>query len=155
MEQSPPWESYSLSCQEISCLLWNLSVQYHVHNSLQSVLVLSWMNIVHTPIHCFCKTHFNVSLLSMLMFSKWFPFRFSDWSFMCILHLPHLCSILHCLILDLTILMIFCEANKLWSYSLCSFLHSPLTSSTLGPHILLSSLLLNTLNLFSSRKVRD
>jgi len=35
MEQSPPWEDVICSGgQEIPYLLWNLKVQYHVHNSL-------------------------------------------------------------------------------------------------------------------------
>jgi hypothetical protein len=36
----------------------------------------------------------------------------------------------------------------LWSSSLCSLLQPPTISSLLGPHIILSTLLSNTLNLF-------
>jgi hypothetical protein len=38
---------------------------------------------------------------------------------------------------------------------LCSFLHSPVTSSLFGPNILLSTLFPNTLSLCSSLNVRD
>jgi hypothetical protein len=38
---------------------------------------------------------------------------------------------------------------------LCCFLHSPVTSSLLGPKIFLSTLLSNTLSLCSSLSVRD
>jgi hypothetical protein len=38
---------------------------------------------------------------------------------------------------------------------LCSFLHSPVTSSLFGPNILLSILFSNTLGLCSSLNVRD
>jgi hypothetical protein len=37
------------------------------------------------------------------------------------------------------------KAYKLWSSSLCSFLQPPITSSLLGPNILLCTLFLNTL----------
>ena len=39
--------------------------------------------------------------------------------------------------------------------SLCSFLHSPVTSSLLGPNILLNTLFSNTLSLRSSLNVGD
>jgi hypothetical protein len=44
--------------------------------------------------------------------------------------------------------------RKLWSSSLCSFLQPPVTSSLLGPNILVSTLFLNTLSLCSSLNVR-
>jgi hypothetical protein len=60
-----------------------------------------------------------------------------------------------CLILvNLIILIILGEEDKLWSTLLCSFLHPPVTSSPLGPDIL-STLFSNTPSLCSSLKVRD
>jgi hypothetical protein len=47
------------------------------------------------------------------------------------------------------------EEHISWNYSLCSFLHSPVTSSTLGPNILLSTLFSNTLSLPSLLNVGD
>jgi hypothetical protein len=44
---------------------------------------------------------------------------------------------------------------KSWSSSLCSFLHSPVTSSLCGPSILPSTLFSNTLSSCSSLNVRD
>jgi hypothetical protein len=44
----------------------------------------------------------------------------------------------------LIILIKLGEEYKSWSSSLCSFLHSPVTSSLLGPNILLSTLFSNT-----------
>jgi hypothetical protein len=42
------------------------------------------------------------------------------------------------------------EGYKSFSSSLCSFLHSPITSPVLGANILLNALFSNTLNLRSS-----
>ena len=47
------------------------------------------------------------------------------------------------------------EEYKSFSSSLCSLLHSPVTSSLLSPNILLITLSSNTLNFLSSRNVSD
>jgi hypothetical protein len=50
----------------------------------------------------------------------------------------------HLILLALIILLILGEEWKSWSSSLCSFLHSPATSSLFGPNILFSTLFSNT-----------
>jgi len=56
----------------------------------------------------------------------------------------------HLILLDLVNLIMSDEDYKLLSPSLCSFLHPPVTSSLLGPNILLSTQFSNTLDICSS-----
>jgi hypothetical protein len=50
--------------------------------------------------------------------------------------------------------IIFVEEYKLWSYSLCKLLQSPVISSLLGPNVFVSILFSNTVRLRSSLSVR-
>jgi hypothetical protein len=59
------------------------------------------------------------------------------------------------ILLDLICLMISGDKYKLLSSLLCNFLYSPVTSSLLGPNVLLSTLFSNTLSLCCSLNVRD
>ena len=61
----------------------------------------------------------------------------------------------HLILLDFITRTILGEEYRSLSYSLCSFLHSPVTSSLLGPNILLSTLFSNTISLHCSLNVRD
>ena len=58
-------------------------------------------------------------------------------------------------ILDFIIQITFDEAHRSWHFTLCSLLHSSVTSSLLSPNILLSTLFLYILSLCSSLNVRD
>jgi hypothetical protein len=53
--------------QEISCLLWNPTVHYCVHNNPPLVSILSQMNLVHTFMLNYFKNHFNINLPYMPM----------------------------------------------------------------------------------------
>ena len=61
----------------------------------------------------------------------------------------------HPILLDLITRTILGEQHRSLSSSLCSFLHSPVTSSLLGTNILPSTLFSNTLSLRSSLNVTD
>ena len=59
------------------------------------------------------------------------------------------------ILLDFITRTILGEQYRSLSFSLCSFLHSPVTSSLLGPNILLNTLFSNILSLRSSLNVSD
>jgi len=61
----------------------------------------------------------------------------------------------HIILLDLITRKIMGKKNRSLSSSSCTFLHSLVTSSLLGPNTLLSTLFSNTLSLRSSLNVRD
>jgi len=89
-----PWreDNTHLVNKEISQLLWNLKVHYHVHNSPSSDPILNQMNPVHILTTYLPKLHLNIKVSSMSRSSKWsLPFRLSDPKFVCISHLLHVC----------------------------------------------------------------
>ena len=61
----------------------------------------------------------------------------------------------HCILFDLITQTILGEEDRSLSSSLCSFLHSPVTSSLLGPNIPLKTIFSNTLSLRSSLNVSN
>ena len=61
----------------------------------------------------------------------------------------------HLIFLDLITRTILGEGYRSLSSSLCSFLHSPVTSSLLGSNILLNTLFSNTISLRSSLNLSD
>ena len=61
----------------------------------------------------------------------------------------------HLILLHFITRTILGEEYRSLSYSVCSFLHSPVTSSLLSPNILLNTLFSNTLNLRSFLNVSD
>ena len=160
MEQSPSWEVIKSSAnQEIPCLLGNLKDHYHIHRSLPSVPILRQINPVHAPppTH-FLQMNFNIILPSSSGFSKWCPSLKSP-------HQKLVCTsspsqyMLHALPIHLFFYVItgviFGEEYRPLSSLFCSLLHSPFTSSLLGPNVLLRTLFSYTLSLCTSLNVSD
>ena len=61
----------------------------------------------------------------------------------------------HLILFDFITRTILGEEYKSFSSSLCSLLHSPITSSLLGPNILLNTMFSYTLSFISSRNIND
>jgi len=158
MQQSTSREANRFAdSQKIPCILWNPKVHYHIHKCPPHVPILSQLDPVHTPTSHFLKIHPNIILPSKSGSPQWsLSPRFPNQNPAHTSPLPHTCYTprpSHSL--DFTTRTILGEKYRTLSSSLCIFLHSPLTSSLLGSHILLNTLFSNTLSLRSSLNVSD
>jgi len=136
MEQSPSWKANGHSANQTPRLLRNLKFRCRLHNSTTLVPILSHMKPVHTfPPH-FPQIHSDITLSSIPRFSKWsLPFRFR---FICISHLSRTCCMSRLSHLSwLGHRNIIQWRAQVMKFSICSLLQPPVTSSILGPNILL------------------
>ena len=134
----------------------NPKIHYCIHKCPPPVPLLSQLDPVHNPTSHFLKIHLNIIIPSTpgppkCTISLGFPHQrpvyaspLSHTRYMP--RLSHSSRFYHSMLGE--------EYRSLCS-SLCSFLHSPVTSSLLRPNFLLSTLFLNTLSLRSSLNVND
>ena len=151
MERSP-WEAnlFSVS-QEIPRILWNSNVYYRIYKSALPLPILRQLDPVHTSTSHFLNLDFKLSYhLRLSLPSALFPLYFLTKSLYTPLPSPiRATCAAYLMLLDLITRKIFGEQYSSLSSTLCSFLHSPITSSLLGPNIPPSTLFSNTLSLRS------
>jgi hypothetical protein len=143
MEQSPWKANWFAASQEIPRVLWNSKVPHRTHK--RPPPALSWASPIQSshlhptswrPILTL-SSHLRLGLPSGL-FPSGFPTRTLYTSLPSPIRTT--CPA-HPNILDFITRTILSKKYRSFSSSLCNFLHSPVTSSLLGPNILLSFLL--------------
>ena len=134
--------------------LWNPRVPHCIHKCPPSFPILSQLHPVHTTLSNFLKINFNIILPSTSWSPQWpLSFRLPHQHPAQPSILPHTRHLnAHFIRLDFTTRTILGKKYRSFSSSLCSFLHSPITSSLLGTNTL-NSLFSNTLSLRSSLNV--
>jgi len=138
MEQNPSWEANRFSAsQEIPRILWNLKVHYRITSACH--LSLTWASLIQSiPPHptsgrsiLVLFSHLCLSLLNGL-FPSDFPTKTLYTPLVSPIHTT--CPAHH--IFGFITQAILGEEYRSLSSSLCSFLHSLVTLSLLGPYIL-------------------
>ena len=158
MVQSPSWEAnwFAVS-QEIPRISWNPKVHYRTHKRPPTVPILGQPNPVHITTSHLLEIHPNIIHPSTPRSPQWslslrFPHQHPIRPPLLphTRHMPcppHYSRFYHPHNIG--------EEYRSLSSSLCSLLHSSVTSSLLGPNILLNTIFSNTLSFLSSLNASD
>ena len=148
MVQSPSWEAnWSAASQETPRTSRNPKVHYRTHKRPPPVSILGQPSPVHIPTSHFLEIHPNIIHPSTPWSPQWSPsLRFPNQDPIHPLSSPirSTCPA-NLTLLDFITRTILGEEYKSFSSSLCNLLHSHVTSSLLGPNILLNTMFSNTL----------
>ena len=158
MVQSPSWEAnWSAASQETPRISRNPKVYYRTHKRAPPVCILGQPNPVHIHTSHFLEIHPNIIRPSTPRSPQWFlPSGFPTKTLYTPLSSPIRTTCpAHLILLDFITCKILGEEYKSFRSSLCNLLYSPVTSSLLGPIILLNTMFSNTLSFLSSRNVND
>ena len=158
MVQSPSWAAnWFAASQEIPRISWNPKVHYRTHKRPPPVSILDQPNPVHIPTSHLLEIYPNIIHPSTPRSPQWsLSLRFPRQDPIHPLSSPIRATCpAHLILLDFITRTKLGEEYKSFSSSLCNLLHSPVTSSLLGPNILLNTMFSNTLSFLSSRNVSD
>ena len=138
--QSLSWEAdWFAASQEIPRISRKPKVHYRTHKRRAPVSILGQPNPVHIPTSHLLEIHPNINHPSTPRSQQWSPsLRFPHQDPIHPLSSPIRATCpAHLILLDFITSTILGEEYKSFSSSLCNLLHSPVTSSLLGPNILL------------------
>ena len=158
MVQSPSWEAnWFAASQEIPRISRNPKVHYRTHKRPPPVPILGQPNPVHITTSHLLEIHPNIIHPSMPRSPQWSPYpRFPHQDPIHPFSSPIRATYpAHLILLYFITRTILGEEYKSFSSSLCNLLHSPITSSLLGPNILLNTIFSNTFSFLSSRNASD
>ena len=153
MVQSPSSEAnWFAASREIPHISRNTKVHYRTHKYPPPVSILGQPNPVHTPTSHLLEIHPNIIHPSTPRSPQWSSSDFPSKTLYTSLSSPIRAKCpAHLILLDFITRTILGEGYKSFSSSLCSLLHSPVTSSLLGPNIHFNTMFSNTLSFLSSR----